>query len=99
MLSQSFISASFSSTQMEKEMNLKKLLISTVLMIRVVSFQAFGQDAPKAVSGRVTSVAVDPSDPSGNTYYVGSANGGVWKTTDGGSSWVLQIALNFVNLL
>jgi hypothetical protein len=37
-------------------------------------------------------------DPSGNTYYVGSANGGVWKTTpgpgvgflrsmDGGRTW------------
>ena len=31
------------------------------------------------VSGRITGVAVDPSDPSGNTYYVGSANGGIWK--------------------
>jgi hypothetical protein len=24
------------------------------------------------------------TEPTGNTYYVGSANGGVWKTTDGG---------------
>ncbi len=39
------------------------------------------------VSGRVTMVVADPTDGSGNTYYVGSANGGVWKTTDGGSSW------------
>jgi hypothetical protein len=23
------------------------------------------------------------SDPAGRTYYVGTANGGVWKTTDG----------------
>jgi hypothetical protein len=23
------------------------------------------------------------SDPTGNTYYVGSANGGIWKTTNG----------------
>lgn len=23
-----------------------------------------------------------PSDPSGNTYYFGTANGGVWKTTN-----------------
>jgi len=40
-----------------------------------------------SVSGRVTAVAVDPSDPSGNTFYVGSENGGVWKTTDGGANW------------
>lgn len=30
-------------------------------------------------SGRIGGIAVDPSDPTGNTYYVGSANGGIWK--------------------
>ncbi len=35
-----------------------------------------------ATSGRVTAVAVDPSDPSGNTVYVTGASGGVWKTTN-----------------
>jgi subtilisin-like proprotein convertase family protein len=33
-------------------------------------------------SGRVTAMAVDPSDPSGNTVYVGGASGGIWKTTN-----------------
>src|SRR2546430_10672937 len=33
-------------------------------------------------SGVVTAIAVDPSDPSGNTVYVGGASGGVWKTTN-----------------
>jgi subtilisin-like proprotein convertase family protein len=33
-------------------------------------------------SGRVGGLAVDPSDPSGNTVYVGGASGGVWKTTN-----------------
>lgn len=33
-------------------------------------------------AGRVTAIAVDPSDPSGNTVYIGSANGGVWKTSN-----------------
>ena len=33
-------------------------------------------------SGRVSAIAVDPSDPSGNTVYVAGASGGVWKTTD-----------------
>ncbi|CAN5851858.1 hypothetical protein BH23PLA1_BH23PLA1_02280 [soil metagenome] len=33
-------------------------------------------------AGRVTGLAVDPSDPSGNTVYVGGASGGVWKTTN-----------------
>jgi subtilisin-like proprotein convertase family protein len=33
-------------------------------------------------SGRVSALAVDPSDPSGNTVYAGGATGGVWKTTN-----------------
>jgi hypothetical protein len=37
------------------------------------------------VSGRITGVAADPTDV--NTIYVAAAGGGVWKTTDGGSTW------------
>ena len=33
-------------------------------------------------TGQVTALAVDPSDPSGNTVYIGAATGGVWKTTN-----------------
>ena len=36
-------------------------------------------------SGRVTAIAIDPNHP--NTIYLGSASGGVWKSTDGGSNW------------
>lgn len=32
------------------------------------------------VSGRVTAVAIDPADPSGNTVYIGGAQSGVWKS-------------------
>jgi hypothetical protein len=35
-----------------------------------------------AVTGRVSSLAVDPSDASGNTVYVGTTGGGVWKSTN-----------------
>lgn len=35
-----------------------------------------------AVTGRVTSIAADPSDPTGNTVYLGTASGGVWKSTN-----------------
>jgi len=38
------------------------------------------------VTGRVTSIVVDPV--STNTIYIGTAQGGVWKTTDGGLSWL-----------
>jgi hypothetical protein len=35
-----------------------------------------------AVAGRITSIAADPSDTTGNTVYVGTASGGVWKSTN-----------------
>ncbi len=38
-------------------------------------FQNYNQ-----VSGRATAVAIDPADASGNTVYVGGAQGGVWKS-------------------
>lgn len=38
-----------------------------------------------AVSGRVTAIAVHPTDP--NTAYVGTAQGGVYRTIDGGANW------------
>lgn len=37
---------------------------------------------PNGAAGPVSAVAVDPSDPSGNTVYVTGASGGVWKTTN-----------------
>ncbi len=33
-------------------------------------------------SGRIGGIAVDPSDPSGNTVYIAGASGGIWKTTN-----------------
>jgi hypothetical protein len=36
-------------------------------------------------AGRVATVAIHPTDS--NTIYVGAAQGGVWKTTNGGASW------------
>ncbi len=35
-----------------------------------------------AVTGRVTSIAVDPNDASGNTVWLGTTGGGVWKSTN-----------------
>ncbi len=38
-----------------------------------------------AAGGRVSRSAGVPGDP--RIYYVGTASGGVWKTTDGGTTW------------
>ena len=34
------------------------------------------------VSGRVTAVAIDPADSTGNTIYVGTTGGGLWKSVN-----------------
>lgn len=45
-----------------------------------------GQTSPSApVSGRVTAIAVHPTNP--NIVYVGAAQGGVYRSTDGGTNW------------
>ncbi len=49
------------------------------------------------VSGRATAVAIDPSDSTGNTVYIGGAYGGVWKSTNAAAAspssvvWTSQI--------
>lgn len=37
-------------------------------------------------AGRVSSIAVDPSDP--DHWLIGVGNGGVWESRDGGGSWI-----------
>ena len=44
-----------------------------------------GQDYG-SVSGRATSVLIDRADPTGNTVYLGGANGGLWRTRNGANS-------------
>lgn len=38
-----------------------------------------------AVSGRVTAIAVHPANP--DIFYVGTAQGGIYRTLDGGATW------------
>ena len=38
------------------------------------------------VTGRVSSIAIDPADPSGNHVYIGSTGGGVWVSQNAASS-------------
>jgi hypothetical protein len=47
-----------------------------------LSFRGIG---PAMISGRITDVAVDPRNPS--IRYVTAASGGVWKTTNAGTTW------------
>lgn len=38
--------------------------------------------AYNALTGRVTALALDPNDPTGNTLYLGATGAGVWKSTN-----------------
>jgi len=39
------------------------------------------------VTGRIMTIAVDPSDASGNTVLIGGAMGGIWRSADAGATW------------
>src|SRR6266403_1812366 len=39
------------------------------------------------VTGRIMTIAVDPSDTTGNTVLIGGAMGGIWRSTDAGATW------------
>ncbi len=47
----------------------------------------FIQRGPANVGGRTRAIVVDPDDSEKNTWYAGSATGGIWKTTDGSENW------------
>ena len=40
---------------------------------------------PAVASGRIADIAIDPTDRS--TWYVAASSGGVWKTTNAGTTW------------
>jgi len=40
---------------------------------------------PAMMAGRISDIAIDPTDPS--TWYVGVGSGGIWKTENGGTTW------------
>ncbi|WP_291725550.1 T9SS type A sorting domain-containing protein [Bernardetia sp.] len=47
----------------------------------------FDARGPGNVAGRTRSVLVDVRDSSNNTWFIGTAGGGIWKTSDGGATW------------
>ena len=75
---------------------MKKLLFLVVLLASSTLYsQEFSMDliqdmkprniGPAGISGRVTAIDVQLSDP--DIMYVGTASGGLWKSTSGGIKW------------
>jgi hypothetical protein len=42
------------------------------------------------VTGRITTIAIDPTDATGNTLLIGGALGGIWRSTNAGASWTAE---------
>lgn len=42
---------------------------------------------PGNVAGRARAVLIDPTDPTHASWFVGSASGGIWYTSDSGQTW------------
>jgi photosystem II stability/assembly factor-like uncharacterized protein len=62
----------------------------------MIALQALGGDVhptglswtwlgPGNVGGRLRAIVIHPTEP--NVMWIGSASGGIWKTTNGGASW------------
>jgi photosystem II stability/assembly factor-like uncharacterized protein len=73
-----------------------RTLLSTSIPLNSVSWtpigpagvsgtSGFGGGNGGPASGRINGIAADPANP--NTIYVAATGGGVWKTTNGGTSW------------
>ncbi len=50
--------------------------------LAAMKFRSIG---PALMSGRIADIAVDPKNP--NVWYVAAGSGGVWKTTNAGTTW------------
>ncbi|GJM28883.1 MAG: hypothetical protein DHS20C17_15180 [Cyclobacteriaceae bacterium] len=48
----------------------------------------FVERGPGNLPGRTRALVVVPDDPSGNTWIAGAVGGGLWRTSNAGSSWV-----------
>lgn len=46
---------------------------------------SFRNIGPALMSGRIADIVIDPEHP--NTWYIGVGSGGVWKTTNSGTTW------------
>ncbi|MDP2362727.1 MAG: hypothetical protein Q8M94_03040, partial [Ignavibacteria bacterium] len=78
-------------SEKEKQISINKLSLSKTTA--TVSWTAIGPKSITSgwpfiwgnVSGRIRGIAVHPVDP--NIVYIGAAAGGIWKTTNGGTTW------------
>ncbi len=66
-------------------------LIWTSLGPSPIDSDPTGNQSYGDVTGRVSAIAVDRTDSTGNTVYVGAASGGVWKSTNAASATLSNV--------
>lgn len=54
----------------------------------IVNTGSWTSRGPQNVGGRTRAFLIDPNTPS--TMYAGAVSGGIWKSTDGGTTWQFQ---------
>ncbi|MFZ4573513.1 MAG: GC-type dockerin domain-anchored protein [Phycisphaerales bacterium] len=70
---------------------MKRLAVIVICCANVAAGQTWRSIGPSRITefggstGRVAAVACVPGDST--TFYIGAADGGVWKTTDAGATW------------
>jgi photosystem II stability/assembly factor-like uncharacterized protein len=89
----------FSGRQVYKDEMKRLAVVTSIVFAAIASGPVFSQPAatdafsglrarsigPAVTSGRIMTIAVDPSNNA--VVYVGAASGGVWKTVNGGATW------------
>ncbi len=71
----------------------ERLLVAKEYTRRLLSQKAaipnvnWVERGPNNVSGRTRAILIDAADGTGNTIFAGGVGGGLWRTTDGGTTW------------
>ncbi len=71
--------------EMEKVQPQRLLKQKDAILEAAVEASSWTWFGPGNVGGRIRSIAIQPGNP--NNMYVGSVGGGIWRTTNAGSSW------------
>ena len=74
----------------QKQLEFEKALIAkeNALIFQRKTSRTFISRGPSNLGGRTRAFAQDISDSSGNTFLAGGVSGGMFRTTNGGTSWV-----------
>jgi photosystem II stability/assembly factor-like uncharacterized protein len=70
----------------QKALNKRDAMLRGSGMTTLSTAPAWTLVGPNNIGGRVNAIAINPYNP--NTVFIGAANGGVWKTTDAGNTFI-----------